>query len=241
MKLTCLCKQRVVAVELYGHANKVPIASCSCGVKRSHGELVDAGAVLLQYSSGSYHESTDRHANVVPYAERYANDLAVAKIRADKYNDVIGSVGPLVLDVGAANGAFVDYLRNEEYVEAWGIEPDPRFAREHIVTGTIHTAELEHSGFDVITYHDVLEHIVDPREEVIAAAGKLNEGGTLILDVPDVQVPAGMKHYKAEHLWYFTLRSLVDLILEAQLELSRVDFPIPGKLVVYAHKPWDLA
>ena len=140
-----------------------------------------------------------------------------------------------MLDVGAANGAFVDEANESGYC-AIGIDPDPRFACESIMCGTIELPGLA-NGYEIITYHDVLEHIADPRAELRAAASRLLGGGCLVVEVPDVHIEAGDKHFKREHLWYFTMRSLSDLMHDAGLKVHATDFPIPGKMAVFACRP----
>jgi hypothetical protein len=190
------------------------------------------------YSSGGYHDDEKRHPDCRSYADRYAEDFLAATKRLDRYDKRIGSYGghtQSALDVGAAAGAFVDAARERGF-HAIGLEPDERFAREHVLRGTIQTTSVA-GDLDLITYHDVLEHIADPLTEIRSAATLLSKFGYLVIEVPDVHVEAGEKHYKLEHLWYFTLRSLADLVHDAGLESRLFDYPIPGKMAVFACRP----
>ena len=229
----CLCGRiRPAAVR---HHNGLAIAECHCGVQRLL-TSISPDEYQEQYF-GKYHRAADRHPNCVPYTERYEHDRGIAATRWRRYVEVIGPSMHEIrssLDVGAANGAFVDYLAQEIGVDAWGLDPDPSAGSDVIFTGGI--ADIG-SQFDLITYHDVLEHILDPRREVDEAVDRLNPGGLLIADVPDVSTPAGHHHYKAEHPWYFTQESLEGIFRAAGLVLCAFDVPITGKMVLYMRKP----
>lgn len=209
------------------------LASCDCGV--SHQLTTLTREAYEQQYLGEYHIADDRHPGCVPYRERYEHDLRVAKRRIERYRGVHGvTVLRTALDVGCATGAFVDALRMQG-VEAYGIDPDPGMRRDHVLTGSI--ADAPAGPYDLITFHDVLEHLVDPIAALRAARDRLSPGGMLIVDVPDVSVPAGHHHYKAEHLWYFTAHALVEMALDLRFVGDRIDYPIPGKLVLGARRP----
>jgi 2-polyprenyl-3-methyl-5-hydroxy-6-metoxy-1,4-benzoquinol methylase len=96
-------------------------------------------------------------------------------------------------------------------------------------------------SFDFITYHDVFEHVVDPRAELATARANLRGGGLLVLDVPDNDDPEARhpdmrwKHWRPEqHLWHWSAGTLTRFLAREGWEVRAVDHPIPGKLVVYA-------
>ena len=229
------------------------ILVCKCGVGRLYGE-VDMQQLDADYRSGQYHRAADRHQDCVPYADRYTHDLYIATVRWQRYGEVLGGrrmrAIRTTLDVGSANGAFCDYLASMG-LKAWGIEPAPDFARTNVITGTLadlfdatgtpigfHSA-LGLGRVDLITFHDVLEHCVDPQAELGRAAALLKGGGVLIIDVPFVWGAdgAGEKHFKAEHLWHFCNEALVKMVNQAGLAAIASYHPIPGKLVLCAEKP----
>jgi 2-polyprenyl-3-methyl-5-hydroxy-6-metoxy-1,4-benzoquinol methylase len=190
-----------------------------------------------QYLTGSYQKSSDRHSGCVPYGERYEHDLEVSIKRWVRYGEVLnGKTHNLrsALDVGCANGAFVDAALSND-VSGWGIDlsivrsPHPRYAASRVFD----LPEYFPRQFDLITYHDVLEHVIDPAAELVAARKVSTLGGVIIIDVPDVSTPEGHHHYKPEHLWYFNEEALRRLLASARFEIVAGDRPIPGKLVVY--------
>jgi SAM-dependent methyltransferase len=226
----CLCGETEGTVEVHG---EVQALRCSCGVARLLTDI-EARDYERQYNDGSYHSSAERHPGCVPYAQRYENDLRVAKIRVERYRDVVRRRWdpPLrVLDVGCANGAFVHYLRRIG-IEAIGIDRNPRLPR-WCIRGSVQGLRLPRDRFHFVTYHDVLEHVIDPIAEVKSVRRLVSEGGVLVIDVPDVSVAQGAHHWKPEHIWYFNAPSLRSVLGSAGFSVLHEDRPIPGKLVMY--------
>jgi 2-polyprenyl-3-methyl-5-hydroxy-6-metoxy-1,4-benzoquinol methylase len=98
--------------------------------------------------------------------------------------------------------------------------------------------------FDIITYHDVIEHLVDPLDELTRIRRFLRTSGTLVIDTPDADDPRfadlclSWHHMKPlEHLWFFTERHLRWLTERAGFHVDLVDRPIAGKIVLYARPP----
>lgn len=212
--------------------NGLSILVCSCGVGRLIPE-VTREEYEAQYC-GVYHSSTTRHAACTPYARRYAHDRHVARVRWERH--LIAFDGRSIknaLDIGCANGAFVDELRALG-IEAYGLDPDPAMARAVVRFGTIMSPGDWPASFSLITMHDVLEHLIDPRAALDRCSAMIARGGMLVLDVPDVWGGEGDHHFKAEHLWYFTKASLERLAVVSGFVPRAWDEPIPGKMVLYA-------
>ena len=102
-------------------------------------------------------------------------------------------IGSTVLEVGAGLGATSILLDNGTATSWTMLEPDERMYRQlqspdhqlpknRIVKhGTIADAN---QYYDTILYIDVLEHIKDDKEEMEAAAARLNPGGYLVVLSP---------------------------------------------------------
>lgn len=105
-----------------------------------------------------------------------------------------------VLEVGAGIGATTRAFRDLASGRWTCLEPDPQLASRlsnaaedldvRVCIGTLADVPAAYR-FDCILYIDVLEHIVDDRAELLAAASRLHRGGRLV-----VMSPA--------HQWLFT-------------------------------------
>jgi hypothetical protein len=115
---------------------------------------------------------------------------------------------------------------------AFGIDRN-RILPRWCVRGTVQNMRIARGRFGLLTYHDVLEHILDPADELRSARKFMGEDGFLIVDVPDVSVDQGQHHWKAEHVWYFNFEALRSLFHGAGFDVVGEDRPIPGKLVLY--------
>lgn len=104
--------------------------------------------------------------------------------------------------------------------------------RDYVLKARIDSDGYYSGLFSFITYHDVLEHLVDPLTELKVATSLLASGGILIVEIPDVFVTAGAKHFKREHLWYFSRNGLE--LIGAVLNLRQISHyqPIPGKRTI---------
>ena len=229
----CICgSERYEELILNGQR----LARCECGVVRSM-TMETAEQYEQQYFSGAYHSSSDRHPGCVPYAERYAHDRNVAELRWNRHNSVLnGKISGVfhALDVGCANGAFVDALLGHG-IDSWGIDLNVIQRHVRYAEGTVRNLPVYMPDeFQLVTYHDVLEHIIDPGDELVAAWKIITSGGALVVDVPDIADAAGLHHVKPEHLWYFTADALADLIEDSGFKVLSLDTPLPGKMVMYA-------
>lgn len=144
--------------------------------------------------------------------------------------EITGIRGGRILDVGAAAGAFVKAAKDRGWY-SYGIEPCRylvKFGKEklglgrYINEGTIE--DVKHGRFDVITFWDVLEHTSDPSKTIKVAVENLEKDGYIVVNVPDISsmipIMMGMRwpFYESAHLFYFTGKTLDDLMRKHGLE-----------------------
>lgn len=155
-----------------------------------------------------------------------------------------GSKGRL-LDVGCGIGTFL-HLAREQGWETQGIDPSKSgcaFAQNmhnlDVYCGDIFDAEYPSAHFDVITLFHVLEHIseLNPflselRRILRPKIGGQN-AGTLVLEVPNGEgLQSRLKkadwHYvhPKDHLYYFSVHSLVKLLHKHGFEDIKVGKPM---------------
>lgn len=164
------------------------------------------------------------------YGHTYEHDRAVAEIRLDAYGLALDAK---VLDVGCGNGAFIDSARSRG-LDAWGQDlADESSSRAFV--GDLADVAFPPASFDVVTVHDVLEHVPDPVEFLGEIARVLRFGGDLILDFPRFFHESGDHHWKTiEHLWMLDENDLSKLLACTGFVVDSIENPIPSKIVVRA-------
>jgi 2-polyprenyl-3-methyl-5-hydroxy-6-metoxy-1,4-benzoquinol methylase len=125
---------------------------------------------------------------------------------------------PRLLDIGCAHGFMLEAARQRGW-QASGVEISPAtsVARQRgfvVYDHPIEDLNIADGTFDAITAIDVLEHIPDLKGFMAELYRILKPGGVLLIVTPDVgtwvaKIMRNMwPHYKTEHLFYFTKRSL---------------------------------
>lgn len=217
---TCACGSRSATDA--GRINRIKVLRCNdCGLVRQmicfgYDELADF--YRNKYFNGAYQHS-------------YEHDLAVANIRLDAYGIAAGSD---LLDVGCGNCAFINAARLRG-INATGQDVAVQSDSEYTYVGELLDIAFPTDHFDVVTVHDVLEHVVDPLATLKEIRRILRRPGKLILDFPRFWVPEGKHHWKrVEHLWMFTEEQLIEFVRRAGFNVVALEHPIPSKIVVEA-------
>ncbi|MFT3842596.1 MAG: class I SAM-dependent methyltransferase [Myxococcaceae bacterium] len=175
-----------------------------------------------------------------------SRDAALAAVRNKNNALILDSLAKLhptakkVLDVGCGPGHFLKLARERGF-QCTGIEPDANVierARRNsgvdVRHGFFPAALQPDDAFDVITLHDVFEHLTDPAQVLEQCRTRLNPGGVLILNCPSkngvfyrlgtlvdrVGVSGPLerlwqKGLVSPHLWYFSPELLEKLGAEA--------------------------
>ena len=148
-----------------------------------------------------------------------------------------------VLDVGCAGGNFGRHLKETRHCEVWGIEPTTdasQAARQHldkVLTGTLHEVlpELSDKRFDVIFFNDVLEHMPNPEDALLALKPYLSAEGRVIASIPNILYYPVMRELLLEqdfryrdfgvldntHLRFFTRKSMTRMFEECGYKVER--------------------
>jgi SAM-dependent methyltransferase len=139
---------------------------------------------------------------------------------------------PRLLDVGCAHGFMLEAARRRGW-QASGVEISPAgsIARQRgfvVYDRPLEDLNIPNGTFDVITAIDVLEHIPDVKRFTAELYRMLKPEGVLLIITPDVGtwVAKFMRntwpHYKTEHLFYFTKRSLSLLLRRKGFRVTRI-------------------
>ncbi len=209
--------------------NKIPVLECNvCGVVRQPVDMSLEG--LSDWYAEQYHDGK--------YTHDYKHDEEVAKTRLRAYQIPSGS---MLLDVGCGNGAFVTQARRHG-IHACGQELGIGSSKSpHTYEGPLESINFPTDHFDVVTLHDVLEHVPEPMVFLAEIRRILKQGGRLLLDFPHFWSDAGKHHWKPiEHLWMPTINHLHAWLNDAGFSVEEFGFPIPSKVVLDVRAPEEV-
>lgn len=145
-------------------------------------------------------------------------------------------VGSSYLDVGCGHGWFVSEA-SRVGLDSMGIEPDGPVADQAaerglaVLRGYFPDCLEDGARFDVISIADVLEHLPDPTRTIADASRRLNDGGLLVIAVPNrrgaaarlarVAYRLGLRYparkiwqygYPSPHFWYFSPKGIATIV-----------------------------
>lgn len=166
----------------------------------------------------AYHGSAKPSAKILVKAERGAAQRAVRLASLLK-------PGMAVLDLGAAEGAFVARLVALGF-QPIGVEPNEGFARHaaetsgaKILIGGWRDVELPDAALDLVTIHHVLEHLRDPVGALSRVAQWIKPGGLVQIAVPNIadtrKSPQARFHFG--HVYNYNRASLIAMAARAGL------------------------
>ena len=124
------------------------------------------------------------------------------------------------LDVGCANGLFVDWIRQFGY-EVSGIDVASQMIQEARGKGLdCHCCQANELGsrFDIVSLWDVIEHSLNPRGLLQSVAKAVKSGGSLLLQTPctgiisETFAQSWREYTYPNHLHLFSQESLFRLL-----------------------------
>ena len=148
-----------------------------------------------------------------------------------------------LMDIGCGNGAFLRAFGARYPIwQMTGLELDSRnqqFIESIPGVVRLHVGPIErlHDCFDLIVLIHALEHIPNPVQFLGALTERLNPGGLLLIEVPDMKV-SPFDILIADHCTHFTADILQGVVGSAGFEslAMRTDF-VPKELSLLAQYP----
>lgn len=155
---------------------------------------------------------------------------ALARLYLDVVVPPVAGEGRL-LDIGCGSGEYLARMRNAGW-DVLGLEPshsaaeraEERF-RVPVICDTFPSRRLAPRTFDLVSAHQVLEHLENPRDALVAMRDLLDADGRVLLTVPNAASwsaryfgPAWLSWDLPRHLTHFTARSLAEMADLAGLE-----------------------
>ncbi len=204
------------------------IAACDgCGVLRTLPEMSDGE--LSWYYSGDY------------WAQENEPDPGWIKLNQAEKTRFLSKCGLIrgsILDVGCGAGFFLRALDPERW-DRFGVETGSAAAaiagralgQQRVFNGTLIESACADETFDVVTFWSSLEHMNDPRANLLEARRVIKTAGTLIVQVPNIASYQarwfGSDWFALDaprHRYHFSRGTLIRLLDEAGFEAYRVSF-----------------
>ncbi len=201
-----------------------------------HQDLNMSKEEYFNFYANDYHEHYQSDRGTDSYPIRYNHDKEIAALRIKQYQPFLRKTAR-TLDIGSSNNAFVD-LMNEHGYNSYGLEISTA-ATKYIKTynSNLFNVNFPAGYFDMITLHDVFEHLIDPISYLTEIHKLLKGGGVLIIDFPAFFIDAGKHHWKRiEHLWFLTDEQIQNIAVKYGFNVNKVNIPIPSKIVYYLTK-----
>ncbi len=191
------------------------------------------------YRSGTYHteEQSSQGQATTALRDTEHQRAAVSRLRI---MEALGLSGSL-LDIGAAMGSFVAAASTRGW-EAIGVEPCAEMVRQAqalgrpVIIGS--SSDLPGSRFDVVTCHDVLEHLTRPHAALLAMKSRLQSDGCLVVEMPEYLAPCGdwSRHIRPrQHVCLYTERAARELFDQCGFTIEAMIRPLRGDLAKAAY------
>jgi cyclopropane fatty-acyl-phospholipid synthase-like methyltransferase len=224
-KLQCLfCLEnnndyKIIHAKLrYGHPGK--IYKCNlCNFVFLYPKLSESEQ--KEYYSEEYRNEYEE----ISVDQRFQNDIPEAERRFKDVKEILPSNKKL-LEIGSGSGSFLS-LSSSYFDHVSGVEPDVHariFLQARGLNIYSDLEEVKDQKFDAVVMFHVLEHLLDPIAFIGRVSNLLNKGGTLLIEVPNID-DALLKFYDIDefkdfyycsaHLSYFSKETLRDCLKKA--------------------------
>jgi 2-polyprenyl-3-methyl-5-hydroxy-6-metoxy-1,4-benzoquinol methylase len=199
---------------------EVAYARCACGV--TFADPMPTETELVEFYNNNYVRSMGCKEANPHFTEAYQPVYQSEKVLTFKdlkfpYED---GQGLRWLDVGCANGLFVDWIKQFGY-EVSGVDVAPQMVHEARGKGLdchcCHADELG-SRFDIVSLWDVIEHSLNPKKLMEGVAKTVKSGGSLLLQTPctgiisDTFAQNWREYTYPNHLHLFSQESLFQVL-----------------------------
>ena len=226
----CICGESLWQ-SITGAFPKFAVLQCeNCGIK------IQSVDMDLDQLAAWYREKY--HAGI--YTHSVSHDREVARERIKAYGP---KVKVRTLDVGCGRGAFVMELIDRG-IEAEGQDlAEFNFAtgnpelEDHFHSGPLEDCNFPTDRYDLVTCHDVLEHVPAPLPFLSECHRVLRPGGWFVLDFPDFEFDHHWK--RIEHIWFLTAVQLVKTLKAVGFDVRYRTTPVSGKICIYSTKQQD--
>lgn len=209
--------------DLFGEQEQFEVLHCkNCNTLETNPQP-DQSEIVKYYQSNSYVSHGDTKGSLFDKVYKTIQGInQSSKLRIIKKY----SFGKTILDYGAGNGAFLNYMKSKAF-NCTAVEPDAK-ARALIDSDIPNFANIEQvkQSFDIISCIHVLEHVHDITDLLNQFKAMLTRNGIIVLALPNHQ-SYDAHHYQEywagydvpRHLHHFSQKSISTLTQKVGLNL----------------------
>ena len=155
----------------FKEVNDVKVDKCDeCGVIYQNPRMTRE-ALDEYYSSGQYYSEC-------------CSEVSTPRLRVNRILGVIQGMEMFpgrCLDVGCGSGYLLKGIKEDYNVQILGLD---KYKNQPVIAEIVQSKEEVTGKFDLILCIHTLEHMYDPQEELRWMWSKLDDGGTIIIEVP---------------------------------------------------------
>lgn len=232
-----------------GHGDVLPrspdilLRRC-CGILLSWQWESEEAYEALYTQDSLYHEAEQQREQQRTYWERDGEAVAAAHSRCKALFGLFpfdkNYFRPFLVDIGTATGAF-PFIAQAYGYDAHGIEPNEAMVRDARMTGRAirHGGweMVKANGYDVITLHDVFEHLTRPLRCLQRLHTLLKDDGVLVIEMPELDCPQcrkeglAWKHLRPrQHVALYSDLAAQRLFTACGFRVTALVRPMQGKL-----------
>ena len=199
------------------------VRCAGCGVERMASypseseiaEFYDTGYMTKKFNNLGHHLHFTKEYRETYYAEK---SLTFSDLRVD----LDALKGKKLLDVGCANGQFLEFT-GKLGLDSTGIDISEEMVnagKEAGLNCQVQDLFDMNGSFDLLTYWDVIEHVSDPRQVLEKTRSLLSPGGEVILQTPCTGIVSELfgdkwlYYLPVQHLHLFSQDSLFKLLCD---------------------------
>jgi 2-polyprenyl-3-methyl-5-hydroxy-6-metoxy-1,4-benzoquinol methylase len=208
----------------------IPIIKCSsCGLMRQGwvSESIKHSRIFVDYAGG---EERFKKQKAEKEAAQQGDFLKIA----DALQTFLPDKGK-ILEIGCAMGTTLNGFKQRGW-QAVGVEPEAwcaEIARKRygleVISSPFQEAGLPKESFDAVLLLHVIEHVCDPLQALRDIRDLVRPGGYLVLETPRYDtltfrlLRGRERSVIADHLHYFTRKSMLEMCRDAGFSADRVD------------------
>ena len=142
-----------------------------------------------------------------------------------------------ILDIGCAQGGFLNELANLGFSDLYGVDVSKKFIEQanknlksaKFVVGEAASLPFSDSSFDVVIIDQVLEHLLEPQLAIAEIERVLKVDGYLLVGVPDAEYYEKFSFFSyywfliKEHIQHFGINAIFNLVTNRDFDYINHD------------------